>query len=189
MKSPVTKKRQINKKGVVIILVLALFGVLYRFIDYPPNFTPVAAIALFAGYYFRTFWIAALPVLILFFSDIFLGGYQWQVMASVYASFAAIVLIGRGITRKHYAAKMVLGSLAGSVLFFLVTNLAVWYFGGLYEHTTAGLGKCFYMAVPFFRNTLMGDLFFTGLVFSAYELYEVYTNKYALKAHKYVKSN
>lgn len=166
-----------NRHSIAIFAVLFLLGFSYRIADYPPNFTPLAAISLFSGFYFRKSWALFLPVLILLFSDIFIGFYEWKILASVYGSFILIGLSGRLISKKAFAFKIALGSVAGSFLFFIATNFAVWHFSNWYNHNMQGLMHCFYMAIPFFRNTLMGDLFFSGVLFGCYELCYFYLTK------------
>lgn len=169
-----------NKKEIVIVcMVLVLFGFIYRLLDYPPNFTPIAAISLFAGYYFRSKWIFVLPILILLLSDIFIGFYNMEIMLAVYLSFAIIPFFGFFIKGKNKTIKTVFASLSGSILFFVITNFAVWLFGSWYSHDFAGLISCYTMAVPFFRNTMFGDLFFNGAIFGSYAFYSLYVAKMA----------
>lgn len=165
-----------NRKNIVILAILFLFGFIYRLVDYPSNFTPLAAISLFAGFYFKKAWIAFLPVTILFFSDIFIGFYDWKIMAAVYGSFIFIGLMGMLIKKRNFMAKIALSSIAGSFLFFLITNFAVWYFSDWYSRDMQGLSQCFYLAIPFFRNTFLGDLFFSGIIFGCYEFYCIYAS-------------
>lgn len=166
-----------NRHNIAIFAILFLFGFLYRITDYPPNFTPLAAISLFSGFYFRKSWALFLPVLILLFSDVFIGFYEWKILASVYGSFILIGLMGMLIDKKIFALKIALGSIVGSFLFFIITNFAVWHFSNWYPYDRQGLIYCFYRAIPFFRNTLAGDLFFNGAIFGCYELYYFYAAK------------
>ena len=166
-----------KKEFTIVLLVLVIFGVMYRLLDYPPNFTPIAAISLFAGYYFRNKWVFVLPLLILFLSDIMIGFYDFKIMLAVYLCFAIIPFLGFLIKGKNKAAKTIFASLSGSVLFFVITNFAVWFFGNWYSHDFSGLINCYTMAIPFFRNTLTGDLFFSGVVFGSFALYQVFAAK------------
>jgi hypothetical protein len=98
-------------------------------------------------------------------------------MLSVYASFALCSIIGLWL-RKHQSALPIIGaSLVSSTLFFLITNAAVWKFQKMYPHTLAGLGQSYTMALPFFRNTLIGDLVFTGLFFGIFAAVTVYVTR------------
>lgn len=134
-----------------------------------PNFAPVAAISLFSGFYFRKYFIF-IPIAIMFISDIFVGFYDWKLMSAVYLSFVLIGLIGI-LTRKNKSILSIIGcSLAGSFLFFIITNFAVWIFSQWYPHNFSGLISCYEMAIPFFRNTILGDLFYSSIIFGCYEL-------------------
>jgi len=150
---------------------------MYRLLDYPPNFTPIAAISLFAGYYFKSKWVFILPLSILLISDVFIGFYDFKIMFAVYLCFAIIPFLGFLIKGKNKAGKTILASLSGSVLFFVITNFAVWFFGSWYSHDINGLTQCFTMAIPFFRNTLTGDLFFSGAVFGSFAFYQIFAAK------------
>jgi hypothetical protein len=147
-----------------------------------PNFAPVAAVALFAGYYFRSAVLAlCVPFCAMAFSDVFIGGYDWRMMLTVYAMLMLPVAM-RGPLRRHLAIrgdgqgswKPVAGllscSLAASLLFFLVTNFGCWIWFDLYEHSLAGLVNCYVQALPFFRYTLAGDALFAVVLFGGYGL-------------------
>jgi len=150
--------------------LLIIVAVLLRLVPHPANFAPVAALALFGGVYLDKRWALILPLAAMLMSDIFIGFYTWQVMASVYISFALVGLIGLWV-RKHKKAAVVIGAtLSGSILFFLITNFAVWAFGMMYPHTLQGLITSYVAGIPFFRNTLLGDYFYVGLFFGSYEL-------------------
>tara|TARA_R100000027_G_C2223430_1_gene86808 strand:+ start:31 stop:513 length:483 start_codon:yes stop_codon:yes gene_type:complete len=137
----------------ITILSLIVLAVLTRLIPHPPNVAPITAIALFGGSRFDDKKMAfLLPLLCMFISDIFLG---FSVITPfVYLSFMMISYIG--INSKKISNGTILGS---STLFFLLTNFGVWMLG--YPFTLAGLVSCYTMALPFFVNTIIGDLFFT----------------------------
>jgi len=150
--------------------ILITLGIAARFLPHPANFAPVGAIAIFSGIYLPKKWAIVLPLAAMFFSDLFLGFYAWPVMLSVYASFAVMGLIGLAV-RKHKKLSTILGgTILGSVIFFLTTNGAVWAFSNWYEPSLAGLINCYVVAIPFFRNSLLGDLFYTGVLVGAYEV-------------------
>jgi len=146
-----------------------------RLLPHPPNFTPIAAMALFAGAHFDRKALAFLvPLAAMLLSDsvlelLFGRGFHAE-MGAVYASFAAIVMLGfllRGGTRPT----PVLGAaLISSVLFFLVTNCSVWLTSGAYPKTGQGLAACYLAALPFFGNTVVGDLAYTGVLFGVFAL-------------------
>ncbi len=148
-----------------------------------PNFAPVAALALFAGYYFRSALLAlCVPLSVMALSDWFLGGYSWYMMGLVYGMLAMPVALrgwlrrslamqpGRGWESFAPAAGLVGCGLGSSLLFFLVTNFGVWMWFGTYEASWAGLAQCYTAALPFFRYTITGDLFFSVILFGSYAL-------------------
>jgi hypothetical protein len=158
-----------NKDKLIAIAILIIVGVSYRFFKHPPNFTPLAAISLFSGFYFRRYFVL-IPIFIMIISDIFIGFYDWRLMAAVYLSLALISFAGVLMRKKSSVIALVGFSLSGSVLFFLITNFAVWLFGSWYAHDFSGLTQCYLMAIPFFKNTVAGDLFYLAAIFGAYEL-------------------
>ena len=162
-----------------LFVVLVTLGVSLRIsLEELPNFAPVAALALFAGYFFRSRLVAiALPISIMLISDAFIGRYAWWQMAIVYTMLALPVTL-RGVLRRHFSltrgtkkefAQSLAGllgcSLGASVLFFIVTNAICL---GWYEPTLAGVVKCYAQALPFFRYTLAGDIAFALLTFGSY---------------------
>jgi len=158
-----------RKEPIVAILILLAVGVAYRFFPHPPNFAPVAAIALFSGFFFRRYFIL-IPLAIMLVSDIFIGFYDWKLMAVVYFSFVLISFSGI-LMRKNKSVMSLAGySLLGSILFFVLTNFAVWLFANWYMPDLKGLLNCYTMAIPFFKNTIAGDLFYTSVIFGVYEL-------------------
>lgn len=168
-------KKNLNKNlKVIFYIFLISFGIIFRFLPHPPNFTPIAALGLFSGYFIKRKSVWLIPVLAMLISDLFIGFYAPIIMASVYLSFGLIALIGYLNQKKKTATAVITNSLLGSLLFFTITNLAVWRFSGIYPINLTGLIDCFYLALPFFRNTIAGDLFFTGLFFGAWQLVQVY---------------
>ena len=155
---------------VLIIIGLAGLGIAMRLLPHPANFTPVAAIALFGGYFLPKKWALILPLSIMLVSDFFIGFYDLRLMAVVYAGIALVGLTGLFIRKRRQLITVITATLFSSLAFFLLTNLAVWLFSSWYPHTLSGLMFCYTLAVPFFKNTLMGDLFFVGALFGAYEL-------------------
>lgn len=165
-----------------MVYLLILIGVILRFVPHPANFAPIAAIGLFSGCYLKKKWAFLVPVAAMLISDYFIGFYSWKIMASVYLSFALIGLMGLGI-KKHKTVYTVLGgSLAASVLFYVITNFAVWAFGTMYAHNLAGLVGCYVAAIPFFRNTVLGDVFYVSVLFGSYELASLWVRQRAEKA-------
>lgn len=151
--------KKITPKYTVVTALIAL-AVLSRILPHPPNFAPITGIALFAAHRFNQKAIAyLLPLACLFFTDVILG-LSWINLA-VYSAFIGITWMGT--KSKSINVKTVLFS---SVFFFLWTNFAVWML--YYPKTLEGLTQCFVLAIPFFTNTLLGDLFFTGILFFSF---------------------
>ena len=174
---------QKNTNTLIIATLLIILGFVARLLPHPANFAPIAAIAIFGGLYLPKRWAIILPVMAMFVSDIFIGFYTWQIMAAVYGSFAIVGLIGLLVRKNKKAATVIGGTILGSILFFLITNFAVWAFGSMYTHSLAGLTQCYAMAIPFFKNTLLGDLFYTGVLVGSFELI-AYSRRKASMASK-----
>lgn len=153
------------------LLILSLIGgaMIWRMTPHTPNIAPVAAAALLAGAYLSRAWAVLLPVIIMAASDSVIGFYDWRIMVAVYASFVLTVGIGMWLREKRTARGIVMASVAGSILFYLVTNAAVWKFSGMYQPTLDGLLLSYNLALPFFRNTLFGDLAFSAGLFATVE--------------------
>lgn len=171
-----------KKTKFLIAAAIVILAAASRLVKHPFNFTPVAAMSLFAGCYLGKRWAIALPLLAMLVSDYFIGFYDWQVMASVYLSIALAFLIGWFLSKRLKWYNVALAAIASSVAFFIITNFAVWAFFNWYPHTWQGLISCFTLALPFFRNTLAGDVVYSGLFFGAYELAMVMSEKRAAKA-------
>ncbi|MDO8435315.1 MAG: hypothetical protein Q7S89_01375 [bacterium] len=158
----------------IIAIVLITFIVIMRLIPHPANVAPVAAAALFAGVYLSKRWALVVPLIAMLVSDLAIGTYEPIIMLSVYGCFAFSVVLGMWVRRNKNALTVVTASLGGSIVFFLVTNFAVWAVGSWYPHTLAGFLTNYTLALPFFRNTLLGDLFFVGAFFGAAEAVRVF---------------
>lgn len=164
-------KQTRSQKYLPYFLIMA--AVILRLLPHPPNFAPITAIALFSATILPKRWGIIIPLLAMVISDAYLGYYQWPIMLAVYVSFALSGIIGWWL-RKHYSINAIWsGTLTASILFFLITNAAVWGFSGMYELTLSGLIKSYYLALPFFRNTLLGDLFYVTVMFGSFEIVKV----------------
>jgi len=173
----------------ITAVLLILFAAFSRLLPHPMNFAPVAAIALFAGSYLNKKYAFIIPVAALLISDAILGfynGIEW-----VYGSFLLIGLIGiwqksrienAGAARKTIFVAST--ALVSSILFFVITNFGMWTSGFLYERTFSGLVLCYTMAIPFFRNTLAGDMVYVAVMFGVYELVTRLAGKQVLQTSK-----
>ncbi|MHC4107436.1 MAG: DUF6580 family putative transport protein [Planctomycetota bacterium] len=171
MKHGVLQRMARTPVPLVIFIGLLGVGMAGRLVPHPPNFTPVAAAALFAGFYFSKRLVAAVvPMAILGLSDLIIGTYNLPVMLAVYGAFLFPLIFRRWLRAKLSAVRVGTGALCGSAVFFVTTNVAVWLFGGWYPSTPGGLAQCFLAAVPFFKNTLAGDLVWSAVFFGGYAL-------------------
>ncbi|AAS71783.1 DUF6580 family putative transport protein [Leptospira interrogans] len=154
----------------LIVFSLILIAVASRYLPHPANFTPILAISLFAGAHFASKKLSLfLPVCALLISDLLIGFHDQ--MIPVYGISLLLVVAGWRLRISSSVSKIALWSLSGSVLFFLVTNFYVW-LAGYYSYDLNGLVQCFIMAVPFFQNSLLGDLFYTTVLFGGFALIE-----------------
>ena len=161
-----------NHSRLVTLLGAIVAAAALRLVPHPPNFTPIGAMALFSGAYLGRRPLAFVaPIGALLLSDLILGFYHGQ--ATVYFSVALIVMVGMLALRRVSPIRVGAAALASSVLFFIITNLGMWYFSGFYPRTTAGLEACFIAAIPFFQNTVAGDLFYATLLFGGFRLAEL----------------
>jgi hypothetical protein len=150
---------------------LVLVAAATRLVPHPWNLTSITAVALFGGAYFEDRRLAfAVPLGALFVSDLVLGLYSG--MAVVYGSFALVVVIGLWLRAHRQPAVIAGAALASSVLFFALTNLGVWAFEPLYPKTWSGLVACYVAALPFFRNSVEGDLLYALILFGGFALLE-----------------
>ncbi len=150
-------------------LVFIIFGVLMRLLPHPPNMAPITAIALFSGVYLNKRYAVILPIVALLISDYFIGFYGWT-MLFVYGGFVLAGVIGMWLKRHKRPVYILGASLVSSWLFFIISNMGVWLTTSMYSKNLSGLIQCYVMAIPFLRNTILGDLLFTTTLFGLYEL-------------------
>ncbi len=175
---PASKSK--SAAGPLTLAVLIFIAVLSRLLPHPPNFSPIEAVALFGGAYFaKRHWALLVPLVAMFASDLLLGvvngGIYWSYFASagyllVYACIALSTLLGFGLRGKVTAGRVLSYSLAGSLLFFVVTNFGVWISDSMYPKTAAGLLATYVAGVPFFQWTVLGTLFYAAVLFGGFEL-------------------
>jgi len=156
-----------NTLEIYLSLCATVLGAIFlRLVPHIPNVAPIAALALFSGMKMPNWKGFFLPFFAMLISDFFLGFHT--TMPFVYGSFFLIGGIGYLLRKKMTVGYIGIGSLIGSVLFFLVTNFGVWMTSSMYEKSIQGLIYCYTMGLPFFRNTLVGDLFYTAVFFFGY---------------------
>lgn len=154
----------------IITLIAIIFGIaMFRLLPHPPNVSPVAAMALFGGAYFVDKRMAFIvPFLALLLSDLIIGLHNTMVF--VYAGVALTVFIGMKIQSNIKPVTVAVSAVAASVLFFLLTNFGVWATGGLYPISMNGLMQAYVAGIPFFQNSLIGNLVFTAVMFGGFSL-------------------
>lgn len=149
--------------------IVVLIAVIARLLPHPPNFAPIAALALFGGTYMGRRSAIALPLSAMLISDFFIGFDGLASRVSVYGSFALVGLIGMWLKNHKKWFNVAGAALLSSFLFFTITNFSVWLFSGMYPHSLSGLVEAYILAIPFYRNTILGDLFYTGAFFGGWE--------------------
>lgn len=166
-----------RKNTVIIAAILIALGVIARIVPHEANFAPIAAMALFGAVYLKPRYALLVPLAALIISDMALGFDSLASRLSVYGAFVVIGLIGLAIRRHKTIGTVIGGTIAGSVVFYLVTNLVLLYPPVMYPHDLAGQLTSYYNALPFFRATLLGDLFYVGLLFGSYEAIAYLVNR------------
>lgn len=157
----------------LMVAAIIVAAALSRLIPHPPNVASVTAVALFGGAYIQDRRLAFLiPLGAMFLGDLILGFYGLPEMLVVYGSFALIVCIGLWLKQRRSALRIAGAAIASSVLFFVLTNFGTWAFTGIYPKTLSGLAACYIAAIPFFQNTLQGDLLYTIVLFGGFALLE-----------------
>lgn len=164
-----------------VITVIILLAALSRLLPHPANFAPIGGMALFgAAYYTRKWWAYIIPIASMWISDLLLNNivyaeyfdhFVWFYSGSLftYVAFALIVLMGKFTLRKVCIPQLLFSALAASVIFFLVSNFGVWFSGTMYPKDMNGLMACYAAGIPFFKNTILGDLVYAGVLFGLFE--------------------
>ena len=175
--------------NLITAVLLILFAAFSRLLPHPMNFAPVTAIALFAGVYLNKKYAFIVPIAAMILSDAFIGFYSYVYW--VYGTILVIAVVGlwlrsrvkEGSTGKKVA--FIFGTtLASSVIFFLITNFGVWTSGMFYEMNFSGLMQSYAAAIPFFRNSLLGDLCYVTAMFGIYEIVKRFAGESSLLESK-----
>jgi len=162
----------VHNRRLIALLTAILFAAVLRLVPHPPNFTPIGAMALFSGAYFgRRLLAFAAPIGAMVVSDAVLGFYSgfWV----TYLAIGLVVLIGWLALSRVSPLRVGVAAVASSVTFFLVSNFGTWALSSMYPHTSAGLAACYVAAIPFFQNTLAGDLFYATMLFGGFRVIEL----------------
>ena len=162
----------------LVALFLIGLDIAARLLPHTPNFMPLTASALFAGMIVgRRSLALAVPVAAMLVSDFMIGFDDWRIATLDYA--ALTLPVGIGMLGRGYRWSRVLApaALASSLLFFAVSNFAVWLFSGLYSHDMAGLVKCYALALPFLQHTIAGDLAWVAVLFGGAFMVQRFTTR------------
>ena len=176
-----TRSDTIFAPGPLVLAALIFVAALSRLLPHPPNFSPVEAIALFGGAFFASrAWALAVPLLAMLVSDLVLGamvggGYAMYLGGisfwSVYACIAALTVLGFGLRGRTSAPRVLGYGLAGSVLFFVVTNFGAWLGSAAFDpQNAAGLAAAYVAGIPFFKWTIAGTLAYSAFLFGGFAL-------------------
>ena len=152
-------KKEIFPIGLILVLVFA------RLIPHPPNFTPIIAVAIMSGYFFRNIYLSfAILLISMLLADAFIGFYNN--MLFVYLSLFLIAFVFFKISKKINFKNLFIYGFVGSVIFFIISNFGVWALGSpgvydiAYEKNLNGLVECYILAIPFFGNTFLSTVIF-----------------------------
>lgn len=160
-------------------IFLIIGAALLRLVPHIPNVAPIAGMALFGGAYLNKKYAILVPLIAMALSDIFLGFNASSPM--VYTSFFITGCIGMWVKNHKNIGTVIGASLISSVIFYVLTNFNFWYATPLYPKTFSGMVEAYIMALPFFRNTIAGDLFYTGVLFGSYEFVHTYFKTHIAK--------
>jgi len=151
----------------MLALSLIIVGILLRLAPHAPNFTPIAAIALFSGAYLNKKYAFLVPLFLIIASDLVIGLHN--VIIFTWGSFILITILGFWIKKQRSLLRIVSASFVSSVLFYIVTNFGVW-FAGWYPHNLGGLINCYILGLPFLRDFTLSTLIYTSGFFAVYDL-------------------
>ena len=150
----------INKSLIYPILLVVALAQL-RLIPHPPNFTPILAVGIFSGYYFKNFFMSLFIIILsMFLGDLYLGIHD--TMFFTYISLIAVVAVGFYI-KKFKSLEILFGGIISSVCFFIITNFGAWLTLDMYEKSFSGLISSYVLAIPFFQNTLVSTILYLFL--------------------------
>ncbi len=172
----------------MISFFMVIASIFMRLLPHIPNVTPVTATALFGGAYMKKRFAIAIPLISMMISDyllLYVNPFGYPVIHTnhiypisamihsttlyVWGSFSISGFIGIWLRKRNKPGNVIFASFMASVQFFLITNFGVWA-GGMYTRNLTGLGESYIMGFPFFRWTVIGDLFYTIVFFGTYIL-------------------
>ena len=163
--------KNLDKEIIPISFILIL--ALARLIPHPPNFTPVIAVAIMSSYFFRNIYLSFATMLIsMLIADFFIGFYGHMIF--VYISLLLITFAFFKTNWKINFKNLFIFGFIGSVIFFIISNFGVWAISSMYEKSFDGLVHCYFLAIPFFKNTFLSTLVFSYTAFLAHKYIKKY---------------
>ena len=160
----------INKKyfnGNLTFLYALGIILISRFLPHPPNFTPIISLAILMPIFFKKDQISLILIISgMFITDIFLGFYSTFIIT--YLTLILIFYFNKIFLKNINFKNLIFTSLISSVIFFILTNFGVWAFGNMYEKNMMGLFNCYYLAIPFFHNTVLSTTLFCLISYFSY---------------------
>lgn len=167
---------ELNRRDYSMISSLVIAGVVSRLFPHPANMALVAGAAIFAGSKLNKLSSVLVPLSIMFVSDLIIGLHTTMIFT--WGSFVVIALLANYLLhQKNTVLRIVFTTFTSSVIFFVISNFGVWLVGHMYTHTFPGLITCFINALPFFRNTIVGDAIYTASIFGIYEVSKIIVSK------------
>jgi len=182
-----------NRTNFLSAIILIAIGVVGRFVlvSYVgiPNLEIVTALTLVSGIYLGGIYAVIVPLFIIFLSDLVIGNNY--IFVFTWTAFAFIGLFGllykkyRFQNSKFKIQNSFCLAIGSSAFFYLYTNFGWWLMSGMYEYNLSGLIKCYLMAIPFFRNNLVGNLIFVpvGIRVASKVLRSIKEKGYEIKKH------
>lgn len=175
-------EKQNTLKFVLVLILVAAFS---RIIPHPHNFTPVGGIAVFGSYFLgRKIWAFLVPLFSLWLSDLFINNIIYPIQYPqyyegftlfgsfwVYGSFLLMIPIGWGLLSTFTLPRLALTGFSTASLFFLITNFGSWLNNPIYPQNFSGLLTSYVAGLPFFQNTLLGDICYLVILFGATKVF------------------
>ena len=164
---------------IVLFIAIIFFG---RVFPHPYNFTPLIAVTLLSSYALSNkLLVITIPIFGFWLSDLFMNNFIYagyykdftifnSGMIWTYGAIVLVAFMGSSFLNKISTGKVVLASLSGSTIFYVISNFGVWAFSPMYAKTLTGLVQCYSLALPFYGSSLMGDLIYSAILFGAYKL-------------------
>ena len=166
-----------NNQHKTLIYGLIVLVAVSRLLPHPMGVTAVGALGLFSGAYLSKRIAWTVPLIALLIGDLISGFYSPVVMVFVYSGFAVSAIIGRWLLMKQRTPSRLGGSvLLGAISFYLLSNFGMWI--AAYPHTIDGLILCYVNGLPYLARSLLGDAFYTVLLFGSFEMMNAWLNSH-----------